>query len=103
MLELSPQVLQHTALLVQFASLTVNGPECLFPEPDRLLPTLHGASGKHVLSGVVQDLYTPTDRRRVRREPHFARLIHHLQAPGPEHVRYGWYGLCREVDAKHPP
>jgi hypothetical protein len=55
-LELSPEVIQPTVLLVELAPLTVNGPEGVFPEPHDLLPALDGASRKDVLSSMVQDL-----------------------------------------------
>jgi hypothetical protein len=63
-------------LLVQVASLTVDGLERLLPEPHRLFRALHGTSRKHLLPCVVQNLDMPTDRSNVRRESHFASLIH---------------------------
>jgi hypothetical protein len=100
-MELSTEVIQHTALLVQLTSLPVDGLERLLPEPNRLFPALDGASRKHQPPCVVQDLDTPTDRRSVRREAHFASLIHDLQAPCLEHVRNGWHGPRRQADPEN--
>jgi hypothetical protein len=84
--ELSSEIFQQTALLIDLASLAVNALECLLPEPHRLFCTLDTASRKHLSSEVAYHLETPTDCGSVGCDYYFARLIYHLEALCPQHI-----------------